>query len=395
MLFQRASMSFSLPCALAAFVVLLAAFVRALFQARRLARRPVMVETDEHEGKPWPTVSIIIPARNEEENIDACLASLGRSDVPLAQVVVVDDASNDATVERAKRWKDRLPLKIMAAPDVGEPGLNRKSLALWRGASVATGEWLLFLDADVAVRPSSLGLALTHCRVHGAKVFSCGGIYPNHSLLVDVLEDVTYLCTFLFMPLRAIDDPADPITWVTGQFVLFDRRTYLDLGGHRRIATFTQDDLALGRLCKREALPYHYVPQAQLFECRNYATLSQALRGWARMTAAGAPWLGFGPGTFLLLLGSLGALGCSMGCALYALALGTPAATFPHLAVLVSTVGLLALQRRGMGKRVAPAALAPLGLGLALVVYLWAFVLRFGRGKVLFGGRELRIDRPI
>ncbi len=117
-----------------------------------------------------PRVSIIVPARNEAEHIEAALVSLLQLDYPDYEVIAVDDRSDDATgaiMERVtSEWRERGEashhrLKVLHVSELPRGWLG-KVHAMWKAAQQATGEWLLFTDADVVFRPDALRRAMTY-----------------------------------------------------------------------------------------------------------------------------------------------------------------------------------------------------------------------------------------
>jgi glycosyltransferase involved in cell wall biosynthesis len=117
---------------------------------------------------PTPLVSVIIPARNEEDCLGRCLGSLvGQTDVDY-EIVVVDDHSTDHTREIARSFAGVQVLEAQPLPD----GWTGKSNALNCGVKVARGQWFLFTDADTCHKPGSLGRALAETRERGADLLS-------------------------------------------------------------------------------------------------------------------------------------------------------------------------------------------------------------------------------
>jgi 4,4'-diaponeurosporenoate glycosyltransferase len=118
-----------------------------------------------------PTVSVVVPARDEEQTLPALLAALRGSTVPVVEVVVVDDGSADRTAEVARDGGARV--LAAGAPPVGWTG---KAWACHVGAGATTGDLLLFLDADTVLAPDALaGLLELHAR-HGGLV----SVQPHH-----------------------------------------------------------------------------------------------------------------------------------------------------------------------------------------------------------------------
>ena len=109
-----------------------------------------------------PELSIIIPARNEEANIDACLDSLLAQDYPDFDVTVIDDGSTDGTPDLLDKWKTRDPRMQVYRVDTLPEGWAGKAHALHTGVTLTSGVWLLFTDADTCHAPQTLRRMLGH-----------------------------------------------------------------------------------------------------------------------------------------------------------------------------------------------------------------------------------------
>src|SRR5205085_6523214 len=123
---------------------------------------------------PAPDVAVIVPARNEIDNIGACLAGLSaqRGLTPRSAIIVVDDASQDGTAQAVARAARRDP-RIELIGSGGLPaGWMGKPHACWRGAARASAEWLCFIDADVRARPELIAAALDAARREGIDMLS-------------------------------------------------------------------------------------------------------------------------------------------------------------------------------------------------------------------------------
>src|SRR5512146_2690061 len=115
-----------------------------------------------------PLVSVIIPARNEEASLGACLQSLVSQTGVEHEIIVVDDASTDRTREIAQSYAG---VQVMTAAPLA-PGSTGKCNALACGAPQARGAWLLFTDADTVHPPRSLAASLHEAQQHGAALLS-------------------------------------------------------------------------------------------------------------------------------------------------------------------------------------------------------------------------------
>ncbi len=355
----------------------------------------------------YPLVSVVVPVRNEERNVEPLLKSLLELDYPHYEVVLVDDASTDRTVELIDRLREgydhiRLIDTQAVAVDDRSEFKSGKAWVLAQAAREAKGEWLLFVDADTRHRPDTLWRAMAFARRHDLPAFSGSGIYRNPGFWGEVFEAALYIAVFFSIPLRRVHDPADrEVGWMNGQFILLRRDAYEEIGGHGALRRCAQDDLAMGRLLKERGVRYRFLPGAGLYECVNYVGWREAHEGWARLIAAGTPWLGRGRP---FMLGSL---------ALLALIALLPILTVPvawltglgdHAAgVSLKTLSLIHLglvlylqtaSRAGMKLPVWRSIVFPVGALLSMATMITAYRIRFSGGSYLLRGRPLRPDDP-
>src|SRR6266568_3099891 len=146
------------------FVALTVSALVALWQSYR-AHRTVRETHPPGEvplpGSP-PHVSIIVPVRNEEATIDACVASLLAQDYPDFDVTLIDDGSTDATPHLVAGWATRDSRVQVHRVDQLPDGWAGKAHALHSGVTLTRGEWLLFTDADTCHAPRTLRLMVGH-----------------------------------------------------------------------------------------------------------------------------------------------------------------------------------------------------------------------------------------
>ncbi|HEV2237465.1 MAG TPA: glycosyltransferase, partial [Ktedonobacterales bacterium] len=203
-----------------------------------------------------PLVSIIVPARNEAANIEACVTSLLRQDYPHVEVIVVDDGSTDATPEllaalgRAHPAGARLrTLRVTALP----PGWAGKPHALHVGAQDAHGTWLLFSDADTVHAPGALSAALAKAHALRADLFSLMTAQDLPDFWNRVLMPIAFMGISAQYPARQVNDPRKPLAIANGQYILIRRAAYDAVGGYAspRLRASVVDDRDLAAEVKR------------------------------------------------------------------------------------------------------------------------------------------------
>ena len=210
----------------------------------------------------YPSVSVIVPARNEEEGVERALRSLFAQDYPGPfEILAVDDRSTDRTGEIFARLASERPevLRVIRVEDLPDGWLG-KNHALYLGAKEAVGEWLLFTDADVRFSPGCLEEAVNYAVSEdldhltlAPEIVSRGVALRSFVAVFTLVFEVTQ------RPWRATD-PLSSVAIGVGAFNLMRREAYLAAGTHRAIRARPDDDMRLGRLVKdagfRQAVAY-------------------------------------------------------------------------------------------------------------------------------------------
>jgi len=214
-------------------------------------RLPIIKDIAPASGAGCPKISILFAARHEEEKLPAALATLMEIDYPHLEVVAVDDRSSDATGQILDDFAALHPrLRVVHVVDL-PPGWLGKPHALQKAYEAATGEWLVFTDADVRFKPDVLRRAIALAKRANL---------DHLSLLCDV-EMVGFwekaLITFfvaifhLATNPRPVGNQRSPFYVGIGAFQLVKRSAYEASGTHRRLAMEVIDDMKLGKLIKR------------------------------------------------------------------------------------------------------------------------------------------------
>ena len=235
-----------------------------------------------------PRVSVIIPAYNEADKIEACLLSVLQS-TPIAEpleVWVVDDQSSDETLAIAQALQQTLNdprLHVLAGgPRPDNPIWMGKNWACTQAVEHATGEFLLFLDADVTLKPGAIVSALAIAQ-------------EKHIDLLTLCPEVVCGCLaeWLVQPwmmslltagfdFNEVNDPNAEAAFAAGMFMFFRRTAYEQLGGHRAVADQAVEDVELARRLKLKGLKLYYAVGANLASVRMYHSLAAIWEGWTK-----------------------------------------------------------------------------------------------------------------
>ena len=200
-----------------------------------------------------PRVSIIVPARNEAEHIEESLRRLLRLEYSNFEVIAVNDRSTDATgeaMDRVARTPEAQGRLTVVHVEELPSGWLGKVHAMWIGANRATGEWLLFTDADVLFRPDSLGRALKYAEFERADhvvLFPRMIMHsPGEIMMVAFFQT---LFVFGHRPWK-VSDPKTKDHMGAGVFNLVRRRVYEELGTYQALRYEVLDDMKLGKVIK-------------------------------------------------------------------------------------------------------------------------------------------------
>ena len=257
-----------------------------LFRVFRSA--PQLKACSVNAALPQSSLTVVIPAFNEAGNIQDCLNSVLRSHQPCSDwsVVVVDDASNDQTFElacRAASAEGRGRCSVLQAgprPD-GERWVG-KNWACTRAMEQISSDWVLFLDADVRLQPDALRRALRQAIDDGSGLFSLAPRLECDCLAEWMVQPIMASLLGLGFPILETNDPASPVAFAAGPFMLFKASTYAQIGGHRALAGEVVEDLALARAIKGGGHRLRYLLGLDAVDLRMYSDLAALWEGWTK-----------------------------------------------------------------------------------------------------------------
>jgi hypothetical protein len=237
-----------------------------------------------------PKVSIIVAARNEQRNIREALQSLLNLSYRDYELIVVNDRSEDDTqtiLEQMSASQPRLKLLQISELPSGWLGKNH---ALWVGSQQATGELLLFTDADIIMEPTVLNRAVTflvHNRIdHLAATPSMN--MPTVFLGMFGAAFVIFFSLFV-RPWKA-RDPHSRFHIGIGAFNLVSTQVYRNIGGHVPIRLRPDDDIKLGKLLKKGGYRQDVVYGSDYLAVEWYASTGELIRGLEKNAFSGADY---------------------------------------------------------------------------------------------------------
>lgn len=224
-------------------------------------------------------VSVIIPCRNEEINIGELIDCLIKSDYPLHEIICVDDNSNDRTAEIIQSYSRVKLITIKSRPD----GWNGKPYALTTGARAATGDVLLFLDADVRLSERAIGKIIGEFEQSGIV-----SIQPYHRMK-KLRESLSLLFNMVSVAGTGITLPRPKQRGMFGPVLMIDREQYFNLGAHDMVKSSVIEDYDLGRYYSKNGIKYSLKLGNQDISFRMYPeSLASQKEGFVKNIVKGA-----------------------------------------------------------------------------------------------------------
>jgi cellulose synthase/poly-beta-1,6-N-acetylglucosamine synthase-like glycosyltransferase len=272
-------------------LILIAGLALVFARAPRLAQLPAPdASASLAQALASTSLTVVVPAYNEAANIAACLTSILDSEDPCGdwRVLVVDDCSTDATVAIARQAAGACGASAprFALLDAGPRPAGERWVGKNWACSVAMehvqSEWVLFVDADVRLQPATLRRALAQASVEGADLFSLAPRLSCGCLAEWLVQPIMASLLGLGFPIEAANDPASPVAFAAGPFMLFRRSAYEAIGGHRALAAEVVEDLALARRLKQGGFRLRYLLGLDALELRMYSDFASLWEGWTK-----------------------------------------------------------------------------------------------------------------
>jgi chlorobactene glucosyltransferase len=231
----------------------------------------------------FPTVSVLVPARNEASAIGPCLRSLLSQDYPAFEVVVLDDESDDETGEMLAALAAEDPrLRVLQGQPLPE-GWIGKHWACHQLAEAAQGDLFLFTDADTAHSPQALRRAVGALEAEGADLLTALPWQELGSWGERLCIPVAYWSVFSLLPVGLAHRLRLPgLSVGNGQFLLFRREAYQAVGGHEAVRANPVDDIALAQRIKAQGFCLRLVDATGEVRCRMYRGWREILEGFSK-----------------------------------------------------------------------------------------------------------------
>jgi chlorobactene glucosyltransferase len=234
---------------------------------------------------PFPLISVLVPARNEEANIATCIESLMQQDYPNFEIMVLDDNSTDRTSAIVQGLTAKDPrVKLLHGEQLPE-GWAGKPHACHQLAQYARGSWLLFTDADTKHAPSMLSHAMAYVQEHKLSLLSGLPLQRTVSPSQKVVIPTLYFMILTCFPLWWVQGAAKPKAgFVFGQFIFVNAADYHEVGGHEAVKARIIEDVCLGLEFTHHGKRQGVVDLSKEVSCRMYTSVGDLWQGLTKWT---------------------------------------------------------------------------------------------------------------
>ena len=232
-----------------------------------------------HQAEGYPRVSVIVPACNEAATIEPALLSLLNMEYDPLEVIVINDRSTDRTGEILAAIKQKYPQLIIHNISELPEGWLGKNHALQQGALLASGEFLLFTDADIHFEKSTLARAIS--LMVSEQIDHLSLIFKNIArglLLNAMMIDAGGGLFFLFKPWK-VNDPKSRNFIGVGAFNLIRKSVYFEVKGHEQIRMHPIDDIMLGKIIKQSGFRQECLAGYDFLQVHWYASPGEMIGG--------------------------------------------------------------------------------------------------------------------
>ena len=242
-----------------------------------------VARTSSFNNETKPLVSVLIPARNEENNIGKCLNHLVAQDYNNLEILVLDDHSTDKTGKIVDSYQGKhKQIKLINAKDLPEGWLG-KNWACQQLSNEAQGKYLLFLDADVEIKSNTISSMLSEMNNAEVKLISVFSTQLIKSFGEWMIVPLMNWLLLAFLPLRLVySSRKKSFVAANGQFMFWERETFFNIGGQKVVQDKVVEDMEFARICKSRNIKIKTMLGGNLIFCQMYNGLSDAKKGFSK-----------------------------------------------------------------------------------------------------------------
>ncbi len=243
---------------------------------------------DEPQTTTQPRISVLVPARNEEQSIERCIRSLVAQTYEPLEVFVLDDHSSDTTAAIVQRVIDELPpqkqgrLRLLQGEEL-PAGWGGKNFACHQLAQQASGDFLFFTDADTVHDPKMVASVIDCMQRRKVALLTAQPTYELDSLGERLIVPLLTFAVMTLLPVALIPVRPEPsLATGNGQLLCFERSAYEHIGGHASVKNRILEDVLLARAVKAAGYHMIFVDAQDLVRCRMYHSFAEVWSGFSK-----------------------------------------------------------------------------------------------------------------
>ncbi|MCA1960405.1 MAG: glycosyltransferase [Desulfomonile sp.] len=238
---------------------------------------------DNVSGDALPMVSVVVPAKDEQDYIEQSVVSILTSRYPNFELIVVNDRSRDRTAEKLERLSaEDSRLSVMTVEHLPD-GWTGKTHALFQGARRASGELLLFTDADTVMTPDVLTRAVATLKENRLGMLSLLPGFLSHGFCETIVNPHLELGLGSVYQLKDVNDGARDVGLASGSFILVRRDLYEAVGTWERFRSEITEDVALSKAVKRRGDRLAVMRAGSLVKTRGFKDVGELCDFWKRI----------------------------------------------------------------------------------------------------------------
>lgn len=339
----------------------------------------------------WPRVSLVFTARNEGATLGAAVPTMLALDYPDLEFIVINDRSEDDTGAILDGFAKKDPrLRVIHVTEL-TPGWLGKTHGLQLGGEAATGEWILFTDADIHFQPDALRRAVGHARAQSLDHLAAVPVLHERGPLLGICVSAFSLLFALFVRPWRVPNPASRCHGGIGAFNLVRTSTYRKLDGHTPLRLRPDDDLKLGKLMKSGGFS-EIVLGLDAISVAWYDSVGGLVRGLEKNAFAGVDYRAW------LIVAAVALHVTFVFWPLAAVFVTTGVARWLWLGVVAAMLGTAVDNHRFDGGRAWHGLFLPVGIAVLDYAMVRSMVLALVRGGIVWRGtryplKELRANK--
>ena len=329
-------------------------------------------------------VSVLIPARNEAANIGACIKGFLSQQYDNFEILVLDDQSTDRTGVIIERFSEQHP-EIQAIRGKPLPtGWLGKNWACHQLSEHATGEILIFTDADNRPAPNAITNTVAYMQQLKLGLLSAFPEKVTVTLAEKLVVPVVDMFVYAGLPLWLTYYSRFPsLAAASGLWIAFTRETYQQVGGHQAVSNQIVEDVELSRLAKKHRIKILTTAGTSVVTCRMYQSFNEVWDGFSKNL--------FGLVRYKTIPFFILTLGLWITCVLPYIAVWfAPLRTVAILAIVMNIAMRLVLSLKYRHPFFTSVILHPLGVLLTGLIGINSFF-QVKRGRLQWKGRQIEI----